>query len=200
MERRPSTCGRGGYEFRPEDLANIRTEITRQISGELHILLLDAVSPRALINSGAEFGVNECLSRAATGLDPTDRRHSIWFFFGGFAELLLGRVDAAVTLLEKSLERNPSYGSAQLFLMTALSLLERPDAATAAARLAASFRGQYPPNTPPTPSSSSGCRARHRQPIAPRSSPCSKKFAASASPPDTPPPPRVTPRHYSAGR
>ena len=77
----------------------------------------------------------------AMRLDPTDRRHSIWFFFGGFAELLLGRVEAAVTLLEKSLERNPSYGSAQLFLMAALSLLQRPDAA---ARLAASFRGQYP--------------------------------------------------------
>jgi tetratricopeptide (TPR) repeat protein len=77
----------------------------------------------------------------AMRLDPTDRRHSIWFFFGGFAELLLGRVDGAVALLEKSLERNPSYGSAQLFLMTALCLLGRPDDD---ARLAASFRGQYP--------------------------------------------------------
>jgi hypothetical protein len=72
--------------------------------------------------------------------DPTDRRHSLWFFFGGLAELLLGRVDAAVALLEKSLERNPSYGTAQRFPAT-LCLLERPDAA---ARLAASFRGQYP--------------------------------------------------------
>ncbi|HEX7199081.1 MAG TPA: hypothetical protein VF213_06370, partial [Dongiaceae bacterium] len=77
----------------------------------------------------------------AMRLDPTDRRHSIWFFFGGFAELLLGRVEQAVDLLEKSLERNPSYGGAQLFLMAALSLLQRPDAA---ARLAASFRSQYP--------------------------------------------------------
>src|SRR5215471_13334096 len=77
----------------------------------------------------------------AMRLDPTDRRHSIWFFFGGFAELLLGRIEAAVALLEKSLERNPSYGSAQLFLMAALCLLQRPDDAT---RLAASFRGQYP--------------------------------------------------------
>jgi TolB-like protein len=31
----------GRYEFHPEDLANIRTEITRQISRELHILLLE---------------------------------------------------------------------------------------------------------------------------------------------------------------
>jgi hypothetical protein len=58
--------GAGRYEFQPEDLANIRTEITRQIPREVHILLLEAVSLRALINSGAEFGVNECLSRAAT--------------------------------------------------------------------------------------------------------------------------------------
>jgi len=58
----------GRYEFHPEDLANIRTEITRQICRELHILLLEAVSLRAFINSGAEFGVNECLSRAATAL------------------------------------------------------------------------------------------------------------------------------------
>ena len=38
----------------------------RMVSREVHILLLEAVSLRALINSGAEFGVNECLSRAAT--------------------------------------------------------------------------------------------------------------------------------------
>ena len=74
-------------------------------------------------------------------LDPTDRRHSIWFFFGGFAELLLGRIEAAIELLRKSLERNPSYGSAQLFLMAALSQLGRPEEA---ARLADSFRAQYP--------------------------------------------------------
>ena len=77
----------------------------------------------------------------AMRLDPTDRRHSIWFFFGGFAELLLGRVEQAVDLLEKSLERNPSYGGAQLFLMAARSLLGRPGDA---ARMADTFRGQYP--------------------------------------------------------
>jgi hypothetical protein len=74
-------------------------------------------------------------------LDPTDRRHSIWLFFGGFAELLLGRAEAAVALLEKSLQRNPSYGSAQLFLMAALSQLGR---SAEAARLADGFRAQYP--------------------------------------------------------
>jgi DNA-binding SARP family transcriptional activator/TolB-like protein len=268
----------GRHEFRPEDLAPIQTKITRRISRELHVLLLQEASRRAWVSTDAQLGINECLARAqatlkgelraelsaqaqhwflavlardprnvealvglartcqylvsnpwwgdprdaaaasdlgreavaialalapghafarctqgmlcsaagqleeaahafeqalamdgglglahgfagynaallgragetlpaierAMRLDPTDRRHSIWFFFGGFAELLLGRVEAAVALLEKSLERNPSYGSAQLFLMAALCLLERPDAA---ARLATSFRGQYP--------------------------------------------------------
>jgi len=268
----------GRHEFRPEDLAPIQTKITRRISRELHVLLLQEASRRASVTADAQLGINECLARAqatlkgelraelsaqaqqwflavlardprnvealvglartcqylvsnpwwgdpraaaaasdlgreavaialalapghafakctqgmlcsATGqleeaahafeqalamdhslglvhgfagynaallgrasetlpaieramrLDPTDRRHSIWFFFGGFAELLLGRIEAAIELLRKSLERNPSYGSAQLFLMAALSLLERPDDA---ARLAASFRGQYP--------------------------------------------------------
>jgi TolB-like protein len=77
----------------------------------------------------------------AMRLNRTDRRHSIWFFFGGFAELLVGRTEAAVVLLEKSLERNRSYGSAQLFLMAALSLSGRHGEA---AKVAASFRAQYP--------------------------------------------------------
>lgn len=77
----------------------------------------------------------------AMRLNRTDRRHSIWFFFGGFAELLIGRTEAAVVLLEKSLERNRTYGSAQLFLMAALSLSGRRDEA---GKVAASFRAQYP--------------------------------------------------------
>jgi adenylate cyclase len=77
----------------------------------------------------------------AMRLDRADRRHSIWFFFGGFAELLVGRTEASIALLERSLERNPSYGSARLFLMAALSLSgRRSEAATAAALL----RQQYP--------------------------------------------------------
>jgi DNA-binding SARP family transcriptional activator/TolB-like protein/Tfp pilus assembly protein PilF len=77
----------------------------------------------------------------AMRLDQADRRHSIWFFFGGFAELLLGRVETSIELLDKSLERNPSYGSAQLFLMAALSLSGRRSDAE---RTAATFRAQYP--------------------------------------------------------
>jgi tetratricopeptide (TPR) repeat protein len=77
----------------------------------------------------------------AMRLNRADRRHSIWFFFGGFAELLVGRTEASIVLLQKSLERNRSYGSAQLFLMAALSLSGRPAEAAAAA---ASFRQQYP--------------------------------------------------------
>jgi tetratricopeptide (TPR) repeat protein len=74
-------------------------------------------------------------------LDQTDRRHSIWWFFGGFGELLLGRTEASIGLLRRSLERNPSYGSAQLFLTAALSLAGRP---SEAAETAGQLRAQYP--------------------------------------------------------
>jgi TolB-like protein len=77
----------------------------------------------------------------AMRLDRADRRHSIWFFFGGFAELLVGRTEASIALLQKSLERNHSYGSARLFLIAALSLAGRRDEAIEAAAL---FRQQYP--------------------------------------------------------
>lgn len=50
-----------------------------------------------------------------------NRRRSVWWFFAGFAELLLGRPSAAVSFLEKSLNCNPGYGAAQLFLAAALN-------------------------------------------------------------------------------
>src|SRR5271156_21901 len=268
----------GRHEFKPDDLAPIQTRITRRISRELHVLLLQAASRRALATSGLDLGITECLSEAssalkgkvtpeltaqaqtayltalahdprnvealtglaltcqnlvsnpwwsdpraaaaasdlgreavaialdlapghavakliqgmlysaagqlelaerafaqalgmdhglgaahgfagynaallgraeetgpaierAMSLDQSDRRHSIWFCFGGFAELLLGRTEAAIELLRKSLDRNPGYGFAQLFLMAALSLLGR---GAEAAETAASFRKQYP--------------------------------------------------------
>jgi DNA-binding SARP family transcriptional activator/TolB-like protein len=268
----------GRHEFRPEELAPIQTKITRRISRELHVLLLQAASRRATVASGMDIGVTECLSQASAALkgphtlrdsadaqrwylaalahdprsvealvglaftcqhlvsnpwwcdartatiasdlgreavaialelapghalakciqgmlcsaagqlelaarafeqslgmdqglgiahgfagynaaflgradetmpaieramrvDQTDRRHSMWFYFGGFAELLLGRTEASIGLLQKSLELNPSYGSAQLFLMAALSLAGRR---SEAAETAASFRKQYP--------------------------------------------------------
>jgi len=268
----------GRHEFRPEELAPVQTKITRRISRELHLLLLQAASRRALLDAGTEYGVAESLSRAASALqqgmraelsaeaqrwyltalasnprnvealtglaitcqhlvsnpwwaeprvvataadlgreaaafalsiapghapahcvqgmlysaaghldeaataferalatdagqgtahgfagynaaflgradetlpaieramhlDRADRRHSIWLFFGGFAELLLGRTEAAAALFRKSLERNPSYGSARLFLAAALSATGRRAEATEAA---ATFRGQYP--------------------------------------------------------
>ena len=268
----------GRHEFKPEDLAPIQTRITRRISRELHVLLLQAASRRALLASGMDLSIAECLGEAADALkgrvtpeltvraqtwylaalaqdprnvealaglaltcqqlvanpwwgdprtagaasdlgreavtialdlapghavakciqgmlysaagqlelaarafeqalgmdealgaahgfagynaallgradetwpaveramrlDQTDRRHSIWFFFGGFAELLLGRTEASIALLKKSLERNPSYGAARLFLMAALSLVGRQNEAAEAAAL---FRTQYP--------------------------------------------------------
>jgi TolB-like protein len=77
----------------------------------------------------------------AMQLDSAARTHSIWYFFGGFAELLLGHIESALALLQKSLKRNPSYGSAQLFLMAALSLSGQQ---AEAARMAESFCRQYP--------------------------------------------------------
>ncbi len=76
----------------------------------------------------------------AMRLDQADRRHSIWFFFAGFAELLIGHADASIALLRKSLALNGSYGSARMFLIAALSLSGRY---REAAEAAASFRQQY---------------------------------------------------------
>ncbi len=77
----------------------------------------------------------------AMRLDQMERHHVFWHFFGGFAQLLMGRVDEALVLLDKSIQRNPRYGSAQLFQMAALSLLGRRNEA---ARTATLFRQQYP--------------------------------------------------------
>ena len=102
----------------------------------------------------------------AMRLNGSDRRHSIWFFFGGFAELLVGRIEAD-GFAPKSLERNRNYGSAQLFLIAALFPSGRRHEA---AQAAASFRKQFP-NCPRPRSSSCGFRAQPPQPIALRSSP-----------------------------
>ncbi|HEV2301749.1 MAG TPA: hypothetical protein VGR91_09295 [Stellaceae bacterium] len=77
----------------------------------------------------------------AMRLDRTDRPYSVWFFFAGFAELLLGHGKEAVGLFEKSLERNPDYGCAQLFLAAALAASGRRRDAS---RAAAAFRTRYP--------------------------------------------------------
>src|SRR5215471_16210797 len=58
----------GRHEFRPEDLAPIQTKITRRISRELHVLLLQEASRRAAAGADAELGVNEYLARAKTTL------------------------------------------------------------------------------------------------------------------------------------
>src|SRR6516165_12445357 len=67
---------------------------------------------RALLGNAGE--TLPAIERAMR-LDPTDRHHSIWLFFGGFAELLVGQTEAAIALLRRSLARNPTYGSAELF-------------------------------------------------------------------------------------
>ena len=76
----------------------------------------------------------------AMRLDSNDRRHGVWYFFGGFAELLLGRTETAIALLRRSLDRNPSHGSAKLLLMAALSLTGGHREAVS---VADSFRRQY---------------------------------------------------------
>ncbi|MBV8739985.1 MAG: tetratricopeptide repeat protein [Alphaproteobacteria bacterium] len=268
----------GQYEFSPEELKSIQVKITRRISRELHLLVLQQASRRAVGTFDREFGVDECLSRAmdamngsitpeltaeaqnwifvalatdarnaealtglaltcqhlvsnpwwsdqyavpalsdlgrraaaialdlapenatakciqgmllsaagrleeadqaeeqalatdpelgiaraflgynaaflghaeqtlpaverAMRLDQTDRRYSISFFFCGFAELLLGRPEAAIGFLQKSLERNPGYGSAQLLMIAALLQLGRNRDATCAVT---EFREQFP--------------------------------------------------------
>jgi tetratricopeptide (TPR) repeat protein len=77
----------------------------------------------------------------AMRLDTTGRRHSIFLFYAGFAELLLGRTEAAIGLLRKSLERNPTCGSTQLSLMAALSLTGQDSEARSTAE---TFRRQHP--------------------------------------------------------
>lgn len=92
----------------------------------------------AFLGRAAETGAQ--IARAMR-LNRTDRPYSVWFFFAGFAELLLGRGKEAVGLFEKSLERNPDYGCAQLFLAAALAACGRRREAS---RAAAAFRARYP--------------------------------------------------------
>jgi tetratricopeptide (TPR) repeat protein len=77
----------------------------------------------------------------AIRLDPSKSRRGIWFFFGGFAELLLGRTEAAIPLLNRSLQHNPTYAAAQFFLMSALLATGRRGAADL---LQESLRQHYP--------------------------------------------------------
>ena len=53
----------GRHEFRPEEFAPIQTRITRRISRELHLLLLQAASRRALFEAGTEYGLAESRGR-----------------------------------------------------------------------------------------------------------------------------------------
>jgi DNA-binding SARP family transcriptional activator/TolB-like protein len=77
----------------------------------------------------------------AVRLGGEDRRQTVWWFFAGFGELLLGRPANSVCFLEKSLDRNPNYGTAQLFLAVAL----RQSCRTAeAARMMNSFKRNCP--------------------------------------------------------
>jgi DNA-binding SARP family transcriptional activator/TolB-like protein/Tfp pilus assembly protein PilF len=63
----------GRHDFRPEDLAAVQTKITRRISRELHVLLLQEASRRAAAAAPSELGVNDCLARAREALSGVTR-------------------------------------------------------------------------------------------------------------------------------
>ena len=67
----------GRHEFRPEDLAPIQTRITRRISRELHVLLLQAASRRALLTSAWSSGLpSVCLKRRRLSKAGPPRKRS----------------------------------------------------------------------------------------------------------------------------
>jgi tetratricopeptide (TPR) repeat protein len=66
-------------------------------------------------------------------LSPRDPELGRWFFYLGLGELYGGRVHEAIDPLRKSIQLNPDYQGAQLFLAIALAL-EGHDAEAAAAR------------------------------------------------------------------
>ena len=77
----------------------------------------------------------------AIRLDPSERPRSVWLFFGGFAELLLGRTEAAIALLTRALRHNPTHTNSQFFLMAALLATGRRGAADL---MQESLRQHYP--------------------------------------------------------
>jgi DNA-binding SARP family transcriptional activator/Tfp pilus assembly protein PilF/TolB-like protein len=68
----------------------------------------------------------------AQRLGWSHRRPAVPWFFAGFAHLLLGQHEPAIDLLGKSLDANPDYGSAHLFLSAALWLSGRVEEAETA--------------------------------------------------------------------
>jgi hypothetical protein len=68
------------------------------------------------------------IERAAR-LDSPGNPRSVWCFFGGFTELLLGRTEPAIALLTRALQDNPTHSNSQFFLMAALLATGRRGAA-----------------------------------------------------------------------
>src|SRR5262249_21664560 len=58
----------GRYEISTEDFSVAKVEITRQISRELHLLVLQEASRKASAATGSEIAVPECLARASEAL------------------------------------------------------------------------------------------------------------------------------------
>jgi TolB-like protein len=81
------------------------------------------------------------IERAIRLHNPSAGEFSTWSFFGGFAELLLGRTEAAIALLNTSLQHNPTHTNSQFFLMAALLATGRRGEADL---MQASLRRHYP--------------------------------------------------------
>jgi hypothetical protein len=82
------------------------------------------------------------IERAARLDSPRSPRSvCVWSFFGGFAELLLGRTEAAIALLTRALQDNPTHPNSQFFLMASLLATGRRGAADL---MQESLRQHYP--------------------------------------------------------
>jgi TolB-like protein/Tfp pilus assembly protein PilF len=81
------------------------------------------------------------IERAIRLHNPSEGERGTWCFFGGFAELLLGRTEAAIALLTRALRHNPTHTNSQFFLMAALLATGRRGAADL---MQESLRQHYP--------------------------------------------------------
>ncbi len=102
-------------------------EVEKAASAFDRVLAIDPRQPAALAFGGynaAFLGrASETLGRIELALrvdrEMPDHSRSISYFFAGMSQVLLGRTEAAVGYLDKSLALNPSYGSPQLWLAAA---------------------------------------------------------------------------------
>ena len=125
-----STCG---------DLEMAREALDRAILADPDVAIAHAFGGYNAAFLGEADKTLPAVERAMQ-IGGEDRRQAVWWFFAGFAELLLGRSETAISFLTRSLDRNPGYGSAQLFLAAALQQSGR---VTEAEQTIAAFRRNF---------------------------------------------------------